>query len=354
MDNKNLELKNIYISAVKNQQKGNSKIAENLYKKILKEIPNHISTQCNLGALYVQTGKNKKAMDLLQNVLQIEPNNINANTNLGIVFTRLIEYRKAINYYKKALQIDPNNADAYNNLGINYKQLGDTDLAKNCFYKAIKINVNHANAYNNLGTLFGALEEYEKALDALKKALEIRPNFFKAQANLSVTYINQQKHMEKAIIESHKALSMYHNLSKISNQRIPLYRLKHDVEQAEYLKSKNYKINGLNEFNKIGKEILSRKENKENESDYYKQVLLKDNEIKFLLPFFKADYIYNTSSISKGCLNPYKNWGKIEMEYFNNEKQIMYIDEFLSEEAIKEMREFCLTSKVWIHQHDNK
>ena len=69
MDQKNLELKAIYAEAVNNQQKGNFETAENLYQKILKVNPNHINTQNNLGALFMQMGNNKKAMELLQKVL---------------------------------------------------------------------------------------------------------------------------------------------------------------------------------------------------------------------------------------------------------------------------------------------
>ena len=64
MDKKNLELKEMYAEAVNNQQKGNFETAENLYKKILKVNPNHINTQNNLGALFMQMGNNKKAETL--------------------------------------------------------------------------------------------------------------------------------------------------------------------------------------------------------------------------------------------------------------------------------------------------
>ena len=354
MNDKNLDFTEVYIKAVVHHRKGNLEVAENLYKKILEKLPNHINSQSNLGGLYAQIGKSEKAMRLLQNVLQIQPNNVNANSNLGVVFTKLIEYQKAINCHKKVLQIEPNNADAYNNLGINYKQLGETDLAKSYLYKAIEINPNHANAYNNLGTLLKSLGEHEKALSALKKALEIKPNFFTAQANLSNTYLNQQKNIEKAVTESHKALSKYQKASKIYSRSVPLFRLKHDVEQAEYLESKNYKINGLNEFNKIGKEILNKKENEENKSNFNKEILLNNNEIKSLLSFYKTQHIYHAPKLSGGVLNPDKDWSQVEMEYINNAKQIIYIDDFLSKEAMKELREFSLVSKVWIHQMPNK
>ena len=354
MNDENLKLKEMYISAVENQQKGNSEIAENLYKKILEEIPNHINTRSNLGALYAQTGKTEKAVELLQKVLKIEPNNINANGNLGIAFTQLIEYQKAIDCHKKVLQFDPNNADAYNNLGINYKHSGESDLAKEYFNKATEINPTHAAAYNNLGILLGELREYEKAIIALKKSLEISPNFFKAQANLSNIYLNQTTNIEKSITESYKAINLYTIVSKIYTQNVQLYRLKHDVGQAEYLKSKNYKINGLDEFYKIGKEILDRPENKENNNNFNKKILLRDSETQFLLPFYKTKYIYHVPELSNSLLNPDNDWKKIETEYLDSKNQIMHIDDFLSKEAIKELREFCLASKVWIHQYDNK
>ena len=354
MNDKNSVLTEVYSKAVVHHQKGSLEAAKNLYKKILEQLPNHINTQSNLGGLYAQTGELEKAMHLLQNVLRIEPNNVNANSNLGIAFNKLTEYQKAIDCHKKVLQIESNNADAYNNLGINYKQLGETDLAKSHLYKAIEINPNHANAYNNLGTLLKSLGEHEKALSTFKKALSIEPNFFKAQTNLANTYLTQQKDFEKAVTESHKALGTYQEVSNVYNQSVPLFRLKHDVGQAEYLKSKNYEINGLNEFYEIGKEILNRKENQENESNFNKEILLKDSEIQSLLPFYKTQYIYQTPKLSGSVLNPDKDWNQVEMEYLNSEKQIIYIDNFLSKEAIKELREFSLVSKVWIHQMPNK
>ena len=354
MNEKNLKLQQMYTEAVQNQQNGNYDIAENLYKKILKEIPNHTNTQGNLGALYAQTGKDEKSLGLLKSVLKIEPSNVNANSNLGVVFTHLIEYKKSIDCHKKVLEVDPNNADAYNNLAINYRHLGETDLAKSYLYKAIEINPKHANAYNNLGILLGGLGEYAKALDALKKALEIEPNFFKAQANLSNTYLSYKGNIEKSVAESYKALTTHHTISKVYSRNVPLFRLKHDVEQSEYLISKNYKINGLNEFNEIGKEILSREENKETESNFNKEILLKEKEIKSLLPFYKTQHVYHAAKLTDGSLNPDKDWSQVEMEFMNSAKQIIYIDDFLSKKAIKEIREFSLTSKVWIHQMPNK
>ena len=141
MNNKNLKLKEILVSAFQNHQKGNLIIAENLYKKILNIYPNHITTQNNLGALLIQKGESDKAMSLLQKILQIEPNNVNANENLGIIFKNSIEYQKAIECHKRVLQVDPKHASAHNNLGLNYRQLGESELAKSYFQRKTQMPV---------------------------------------------------------------------------------------------------------------------------------------------------------------------------------------------------------------------
>ena len=272
------------------------------------------------------------------------------------MYTALTEYKKAIDCHQNILSVDYNNADAHNNLAINYKHVGERSLAKKHFNKAIEINPNHANAYNNLGTLLAAMGEGEEAINSLKKALEIVPNFFKAQSNLSNTYLNQTNKdlIEKSILESYKALSTHYATSKIYNQSVHLFRLKHDVEQTDYLKLKSYKINGLEEFNSMGKEILNREENRETKDNFNKEIFIKDSETKFLLPFYKTQYLYNAKKISGNSLNPNKDWSSVEKEYMNSSDQIMYIDDFLSQEAIKEIREFSLSSKVWVHQMPNK
>ena len=133
-----------------------------------------------------------------------------------------------------------------------------------------------------------------------------------------------------------------------------MFKLKHDIEQANYLNSKNYKINGIDEFIKTGDEILGREENKEDINNYSKRILLNNDEINSLLPYLKKNHTYQTKTISGSCINQKKNWLDVEDEYLNSANQIMYIDDFLSDEALKELREFSLVSKVWYKEYNNK
>ena len=353
-EKKNLTTKETFDLAVQNHQKNNLQVAENLYKKILKTNPNHVSAHNNLGLIFHAYKDFPKARSYYQKAIQFQPDYADAHNNLGNVFKELGEHQKAKSCYQKTIEIQPNYAVTHYNLGIVFKALQEHQKAMCCYQKAIQIQPNYADAHNNLGIVLQALKEHQKAISSYQKALKLEPSLVNAQANISNIYISQLDDSEKAISESYKTLTMHHDTSKFINQRISLYRLKHDIQQAEYLSSNNYKINGIEKFQKIGNEILSRKENKKDNSDSNKKILLNHDEINSLLPFYKANHIYQTSKIYKGCINPLKNWHDVEEEYFNSPKQIIYIDNFLSDEAVKELRAFCLVSKIWNREYENK
>ena len=354
MDKKNLTTEETFALAVQNHNKNNLQVAENLYKEILKTNPNHVSTHNNLGLVFQKLGELQKAISCYQKAIEIQPNYAIAHNNLGIALKELRDYKKAIGCYEKAIQINPNYVGAHNNLGILLGELGEYKKARSCYEKAIEIQPDYVDAHNNLGVAFKELGELQKAIACYEKALKLKPDSVNAQANISNIYNSQLDNLEKATSESYKTLKMHHETSKFINQRISLYRLKHDVQQAKYLSSKNYKINGINEFQKIGNEILNRKENGKDNSNFNKKILLNQDEINSLLPFYKANHIYQTSKISESCINPGKNWQNVEKQYFNSPKQIIYIDDFLSNEAIKELREFCLVSKIWNTEYTEK
>ncbi|WP_415286938.1 tetratricopeptide repeat protein [Candidatus Pelagibacter sp. Uisw_104] len=327
--------------------------AKKCFEKAITINPNYPEAYLNLGIIFVDLKENQKAKECLEKTIVIDPNNIVAHNNLGIIFKELREHQKAKECFKKAIKTNPNFIDAHNNLGIIFKELEDYHKAIECFEKAITIDPNFANAHNNLGIIFQNLGEHQKAKECFEKAITIDPNLVEAQKNISLAYIRELNDFEKAISSSYKSLKMEKDEFKFINQSISLFRLKHDVQQAKYLIAKNYKIDGVDQFQKVGDKILGRKENNEGKNNYDKKILLTSDEINALLPFYKSDFTYKPKTILGSCINPNKNWQDVEDEYFNSSNQIMYIDDFLSDEALIELREFCLVSKVWNKEYYN-
>ena len=89
MNKKNITVEETYASAVENHKKNNFKIAEELYKKILKIYPQHFDSIFLLGTLAVQLGQFDIAEKLFQKAIQIKPNHANVNYNLGIVLKQI-------------------------------------------------------------------------------------------------------------------------------------------------------------------------------------------------------------------------------------------------------------------------
>jgi len=352
--NEKLKIKQIFALALENHEKNNFKIAQNLYQEILKINPNHSETHYNLGLIFQRLGEFDKARNFYKKAIQVKPKYVDALNNLGLMFKELNDAKNAKRCYEKAIHINTKHVPAIFNLGILFRELGEFQKAANCYEKVIKIRPNFIKAHNNIGNVFKKMGNDAKAIKHFEKALKINPNLIEAQVNISNVYIAQLDNLKKAINASHKALNMHHEKSQFINQSIPLYRLKHDMQQAEYLSSKNHVVPGIDKFIKISNQILNRKENIENNNSSYTKILLSNKEANSLLPFYKANYVYQTSHISKGYINPNKNWKNVEDEYFSSPKQIIYIDNFLSDQAVKELRKFCLISKIWVEEKRNK
>ena len=203
MNNKNLTIKETFDSAVQNHQKNFFKIAENLYKEILKINPNHFGSIFYLGTLLVQTQRFELAKSLLY----------------------------------KATQINPNYAAAHNNLGATLKELGEYQNAINCCQKAIKINPNYADAHYNLGLVFKELGEFKKAISCFKKAIQIHPSYIIAHQNLMEAYekTNQERELKSAIsnaqtvIKDNPIIKLYKGIILNKNEKF--------VEAKNYLES---------------------------------------------------------------------------------------------------------------------
>ena len=327
--------------------------AKKCFEKAIEINPEYVVAYNSLGNIFVVFKKDQKAIECFEKVIELNPKNVVAYNSLGNIFFKSDQYNKAINLYEKVIKIDPKNLDSHNNLGAVFNLLGEYNKAKEFFERAIKIDPNYVIAYSNLGSIYNKLGNTHEAINNLKKGFDLDPNSNSIQRKLAAAYVGQLD-LDNAVSSSHQSLKLYHKKSSFFNQSVTLFRLKHDVQQAKYLSSKNYKINGIDQFQKIGDEILKRNENKEDEKNFNKKILLTTGEINALLPFYKSDHIYKPKIISGSCINSNKNWQEVEDEYFNSPKQIIYIDDFLSEETVRELREFCLVSRVWNKEYQNK
>ena len=166
---KKLIIEKTFNLAIENHKKGNFKIAENLYKRILNIYPDHPNANNNLGILFKELGKFEMAITCYKKVIEINPNHANANYNFGNLLRELGDPKRAIIYYKKAIEINPNYVNAYNNLGSAYKDLKDFKNSIFYYKKSIINKPNHPDANYNLGIIFKSQGNFKKAIDFFLK-----------------------------------------------------------------------------------------------------------------------------------------------------------------------------------------
>src|SRR5690242_12330252 len=127
-------------SARQQQQAGNFRAAEQIYRQILTADPNQPDTLHLLGVLAFQTG----------------------------------EHELAVEHISRAIALKGTEATFHNNLSTVLKELGHLDQAAAACRHALELRPDYAKAHNNLGTIFQAQGKFDDAVASLRRALELQ------------------------------------------------------------------------------------------------------------------------------------------------------------------------------------
>ena len=142
MSKKKLGAEDLFKLAFENHKKNNLEDAENLYKDVIKQKPDHINSLFYLSCLSPQKKKFNEAKELFEKVVGLNPNYPSARDNLCAV-------------YKMIANISSQN--------------GDLLEAKKLFEKALTLNANNEEINHGYGVLLLKLNSHAKGLDHIKK-----------------------------------------------------------------------------------------------------------------------------------------------------------------------------------------
>ena len=142
MSKKKLGAEDLFKLAFENHKKNNLEDAENLYKDVIKQKPDHINSLFYLAGLSTQKKKFNEAKELFEKVVGLNPNYPSAKDNLCAV-------------YKMIANISSQN--------------GDLLEAKKLFEKALTLNPNNEEINHGYGVLLLKLNSHAKGLDHIKK-----------------------------------------------------------------------------------------------------------------------------------------------------------------------------------------
>ncbi|NKB81726.1 MAG: tetratricopeptide repeat protein [Nitrospirales bacterium] len=380
-----LNLRVVLNESVAHLQGGRFAQAESGFLHILEEMPRHADSLHFLGIIAYRRGALPKARDFIEQAIQVDGTKphyyfnqglvLHANgqlaaaveaykqaaslktdyyeayANLGNVYRDAVNLPKAVEAYQQSIASKPGYADGYNNLGVAYKEQKNLDQAVEAFQQALAINPNHAEAHYNIGTVLHEQEKQDGAIRAFEQALRLKPHYANAHHHLGLSYL-WKGHIEAAVSALRHSADCSQNHGKsFSLQSVYKSRVKHDAEQVQYLMA-----HGL-----LGKEHagycealqLLQTRALETDSDSVRMVISRE-ECEAIAPSFNRILHYaNCPLLSQEAVNPTLDVVEIQKRYNQQQPEIMFVDDLLTEEALASLRRFCLESTIWKKDYEN-
>lgn len=141
-----------FVEACAAEDRGDSQLAEHLFRQAIDLEPNMAAALTNLGNLVYRQGEVEQARKLYERALEHDPNQPEARYNLANALEDLGEIEAAITELRKVCAAAPEFADAHYNLGLLLAQLGGTAQAKQHLERYLELDAQsdwatHARTY---------------------------------------------------------------------------------------------------------------------------------------------------------------------------------------------------------------
>jgi protein O-GlcNAc transferase len=173
----------ILAAAVRYHQSGKWNEANQLYRQILQQNPDHPDALHLIGVIASQQGKPVEALPWIQRALVLEPNALMYRKNLGIVYGQIADQHRregnfvaAAELYQKAIAQPEPSAQTHNDFGNVLKEMGYIDAAIEQYQTAIRKLPNLMVAYRNLGMIYSMRRDFSQAMPLFQQALQLDPN----------------------------------------------------------------------------------------------------------------------------------------------------------------------------------
>ncbi len=160
-------------AAIEHHGAGRLAQAEQLYRQILKQTPQHAGALNGLGVIAYQSGAHEFAVELVSHAVALDPLP-NYYNNLGLPLQHLARPQEAAAAYLKALALQPDYAAAHFNLGNALKEQDRLAEAVASYQSALRIAPDFSEALCNLGSSLHALGDTNAALASFVRALQLR------------------------------------------------------------------------------------------------------------------------------------------------------------------------------------
>jgi tetratricopeptide (TPR) repeat protein len=317
--------------------------------RLTQEFPQSFLLWNLLGAANNAQGKLEEAIAAHNKALLIKPDFAEAHNNIGAAFQSQGKFEEASAAYNKALLIKPDYARAHYNLGITLQELGRLEEAVASYRKAIALIPDYAEAHYNLGNTLQELGRSKDAEASYRKAIALKPDYADAHSNLGVT-LQELGKLEAALVQYKKSFELVRGKNPVDPQHqsfrlISKAKMKHDIEQFEYLAASGYESEKFQALVNVYKAASSEINWPTNDGEI---IPLTDKYQKLLMDTYnRSIHVLEAPELPGPTLSNTLDIEKITENYFKHDFDLTYFDNFLTPLALDSIRHFLLGSTIW-------
>ena len=352
--------------------------------------PRRVEAYFRLGELLEQRGRPMEALENYDRVVELDPRDARTHAYRGDVLVRLDRLADALGSYDRAIALDPGLGEAHGGRGDVLHKLDRLDEALASYDASIRLQPDLAREHANRGSVLHKLGRFEESLLSFSRASALLPAVAEFRSNRGRA-LYELGRMEEAFSEFSEALKLdsgnvaakfglfSHHLGELKDLELterlcaeaselnvgmllakPFadtifgYRVVHDLEQSAYLIARGYGDGWLRRAHDRLKRIYGQHIEGKGDAAIFALIELDSEEAADVNLFRKALLRYRFDAPCEHCLNPDNDWGAIEEQYFSSAPEIIYIDNLLSPQALRELRNFCLESTLWKFDYTNQ
>ncbi|WP_382158835.1 tetratricopeptide repeat protein [Hydrogenophaga sp. ANAO-22] len=337
------------------QQLGRDTEALATYEQARALLPDDADIAINLGLLHKKLQQLPEALACLERGLQAHPAHTALLCNQGNVLQRLGRQPEALSSYERALAVEPDNPVVLCNLSNALNELARYDEALARAERATEAHPKHAQAWVERGNALKQLGRIPEAVASCEKAIALDPAMVQAHTNLAATVLSDSVDTPRVIAAGRRSLEVFlqsvYRAPALRHAGLALsaFRLKHDVQQAQWLQAHGHAVPGLAPFLKTGSALLQQAK------DWPPGGTLRASakELSSLQEFLATPWLHAMPDAMPDVLNPENDWLALEEAYLAGTPEILTIDHFLSEPALKAFQDFAHASRVWHGEYAN-
>jgi len=272
-----------------------------------------------LAQCYEAMEKYEQALECYLKLRALNPDEISYLCNVGILYSTIREYESARTYLQEALARAPDNTSLLNCYAGVLMNLGDLDQAITLWERAIELKPENPNYHGNLAQALLWKEDIDGALEQFRRSA----------------------HMHFAILKPPS-----------KSEPLRVSRTIHDFEQLQHLVNEGLADDRHEAFLAALEPIAARARVARARGE--QRISCDAAEYAALAPFFnQVTHIGDGGRVPGKALNPNLDVADIENRYGSSFPEILVLDDVLTEEALEKLYNYCLDSRIFLHENES-